>query len=60
MQISKNCNAPHVKKVCFICNHWSEKNAMSNNWDEHSFAYALTLGEQLWGVNRIAKKESKP
>ena len=58
MQISKNCNAPHVEGVCCICNYWSEKNAMSNNWDEHSFAYPLTFGEQLWGENCRAKKEA--
>ena len=33
---------------------------MFNNWDEYSFAYALTLAEQLWGVNGVAKKRARP
>ena len=60
--------APRIKvylvssdlNVLFVCNYWSEKNAMYNNWDEYSFAYALTLAEQLWGVNGVAKKRARP
>ena len=61
VQISKNCNAPHVEGICCICNYWSETNAMFNNWDGwYSFSYGLTLGEQLWGENCRAKKEASP